>query len=124
MMENWLKNAEGRRGLAFCALIGACGLMTAYASLALYLVKGVAEYVFYLGLAAHAQLFVATTGFMALFVKRTFSITRKGVTIQDQENDTATQSGPRVHVSVDAVAGSGDHQQESRDQQPRAEGEK
>lgn len=87
---SWLLDHNGRRALAFFALLGCCGIMTGFAAVSLYLVKNDVKYVFYLGLAAHAQILVATTGFMALFVKRTISVGKDGVSITDNSNVDVT----------------------------------
>jgi hypothetical protein len=87
---DWLLNHNGRRALAFFALLGCCGIMTTFAAVAMYLVRSHPQYVFYLGMAAHVQILLATTGFMALFVKRTISVSRDGVSITDNANVDVT----------------------------------
>jgi hypothetical protein len=76
---------DGRRAWAFAALICACGIFTAFASIGVYLVSENLKYSFYLALAAHAQLFVALGGIVALLVRRSVKITRSGAEFADQE---------------------------------------
>jgi hypothetical protein len=88
-------SADGRRAWAFLALLGASGVFTAFAAVALFLLRGSAFYVFWLGIAAHVQLFVCLTGFMAMFVKRDLTVdTKYGKVVIKDQND--------VHRIVDA----------------------
>jgi hypothetical protein len=84
---NSLLRPEGRRAWAFFALLGASGVMTAMITLILYMVRVNLEYVFYLGLAAHAQLAICITGFMAMFVKRQVEFGRDGFKAKDLHHD-------------------------------------
>lgn len=74
---------SGRRAWAFAAVFGGCGVMTAFAAVAVYLVKGHAAYSFWLGLAAHAQIALGLGVFGAQFVKRTIKAGREGIEITD-----------------------------------------
>lgn len=78
-----LLTSDGRRAWAFLAMLLGCGLMTALAAVAMYLVRGDVGLVFWLGLAAHVQVLVALTGFTAMFVKRDLEATKDGVKIKD-----------------------------------------
>ena len=60
-----------------------CGVMTAFAAAAMWIVRKDASYVFWLGMAAHVQILVALTGFTALFVKREISVSKDGASIKD-----------------------------------------
>jgi hypothetical protein len=82
---NWLAvmTADGRKAWAFFSILIFCGIMTTYASVALYLVRANVVYVFGLGLAAHVQLGIAITGLIAFFVRRDVVITRDSVSIKD-----------------------------------------
>ena len=82
-MISLLWTPNGRRAAAFGALLGGCGIMTIFAAIGVYIVKGNATYSFYLALAAHAQIMLGLTGFTALFVKRTLSVGKDGVKIED-----------------------------------------
>lgn len=76
-------SADGRRAWALIALVGGCAMFTAMAMWALHLVRGNAGFVFWLGLAAHAQVLVGMTGIAALLVKRQLKVSRKGIEISD-----------------------------------------
>jgi hypothetical protein len=76
-------NPDGRRAWAFLALLGASGTMTAMVALVLWMVRANLSYVFYLGMAAHVQLAICITGFMAMFVKRHVEIGRDKVKFKD-----------------------------------------
>lgn len=91
-----LLNPDGRRALAFLALLGASGVMTSMVSFVLWMVRGNATYVFYLGLAAHAQLAICITGFMALFVKRHVEIGKQGVKLKDLSDEVEEEEDGRV----------------------------
>lgn len=82
-----LLRPDGRRAWAFLALLGASGVMTAMITLILYMVRINTKYVFYLGLAAHAQLAICITGFMAMFVKRQVEFGRDGFKAKDLYHD-------------------------------------
>lgn len=88
-----LLDPDGRRALAFLALLGASGVMTTMVSFVLWMVRGNTTYVFYLGLAAHAQLAICITGFMALFVKRQVEIGKQGVKVKDLSHQTEEEDG-------------------------------
>lgn len=108
--EKWsLTEHGGRRAWAFLALLGGSGVMTAFAAYAMWLVRAESKYVFWLGIAAHAQIAVCLTGFMALFVKREVSITREGVTVKDNDNVSIYPQGAEQPV----VRGSGDRSGDS-----------
>ena len=82
-MISLLWTPNGRRAAAFGALLGGSIVMTIFAAVGVWLVSGNATYTFYLALAAHAQIMLALTGFTALFVKRTLSVGKDGVKIED-----------------------------------------
>ncbi len=66
-----LMDPEGRRAWALVVL--ACGgvALTTYAAFALYLVRAVPNFAFYLGLAAMVSVDIVLTGFAGLLIKRT-----------------------------------------------------
>lgn len=86
-MIKWLSDTDGRRAGAFIALLGAAFVFTAYAAVVLYIVRGAIGLVFWLGLAAHMQIAIITTGFIALFVKRTVTISKEGLIVNDISNE-------------------------------------
>lgn len=52
---------DGRRALAFFAILGGCIVMSVFAAVAVWLVSGNALYSLVLGLAAHLQILVGMT---------------------------------------------------------------
>jgi hypothetical protein len=78
-----LTSADGRRAWAFAAIMGCCVVMTLFAAVGVYIVSGNAGLSFWLALAAHAQIMVGLTGLIALFVKRSISVTRDGISVTD-----------------------------------------
>lgn len=75
---------DGRRAYALVALWGAAAVFTLFAAVAVYLNRNNEENSFYLGLAAHAQVFAALAAIGALLVKRTIKAGRDGIEISDQ----------------------------------------
>lgn len=78
-----LKTPDGRRAAAFAAILGGCVTMTLFAAFGVYIVRKDAGLSFWLALAAHAQIALGLTAFTALFVKRSLSVTKDGVSITD-----------------------------------------
>ena len=70
MMMQYMLTPDGRRAVALLMLAGGGAVMTAYAAWALWMVRAVSQYAFYLGLAAHLSILVVLTGFAGLLVKR------------------------------------------------------
>lgn len=89
---NWMFNSEGRRAAAFLALLGGAIVMTVYACVVLWLIRRSPGYTFWLGLAAHGQIAIITTGFVALFVKRSVKFTRDGVEVSDDVDKGASNT--------------------------------
>lgn len=91
-----LLTGDGRRAWAFLALLGASGVMTGFAAFAMWLVRANPTYVLWLGFAAHVQLFVCITGFMAMFVKRDVSgnIKDGSFSIKDKTHVEPDQNEP------------------------------
>lgn len=69
-----LQDPEGRRAWALALMAGGAVMMTAYATLALWLVRAHPAYVFSLGLAAHLSIVLVLTGFVGLLVKRAIKV--------------------------------------------------
>ena len=82
-MISLLWTSNGRRAAAFGALLGGSIVMTIFAAVGVWLVSGNAKYSFYLALAAHAQIMLGLTAFTALFVKRSLTVGKDGVSITD-----------------------------------------
>lgn len=94
-----LLTPDGRRGYAFAAILGGCGIMTLFAAYGVWLVSNNAKYSFYLALAAHAQILVGLTLLGALFVRRSFKVGREGVEITDD----AVRDGDTVTIQKDGA---------------------
>ncbi len=80
---------EGRRAMALILLAGGGMAMTAYAAVSLWLVRHVASYAFWLGLAALALVAIVLTGFAGLLVRRTVKVGRDGLEISDSAAEPA-----------------------------------
>lgn len=92
-----LTSPDGRRAWAFAAIMGGCVVMTLFAAVGVYLVRGETQLSFYLALAAHAQILIGMTALSAQFVKRTIKAGRDGVEISDnviQDGDTVEITKP------------------------------
>lgn len=89
-----LLTPDGRRAMAFAAVLGGCVVMTGFAAIGLLIVRGRPSLVFWLSLAAHAQILVGMTGLLALLVKRVVRVSRDGVEISDD----AIRDGDAVKV--------------------------
>lgn len=83
-MISMLWTPNGRRAAAFGALLGGCVIMTVFAAVGVYLARGNASHTFYLALAAHAQITIGLTALSALLVKRSISVGKDGVKIEDE----------------------------------------
>lgn len=64
-------------------MFGGAVVFTLYAIAGLWLVQGTPSYVFWLAMAAHAQLFSIMAGYIAQLVKRRISAGKDGVSITD-----------------------------------------
>lgn len=84
-----LASHDGRRAWAFLALLGASAVMTAFAAVVLYIVRGDMKLAFWLGVAAHVQILMCLSGFMAMFIKRDIAVGKDGLSIKDTSNADA-----------------------------------
>jgi len=83
-----LDTHDGRRGLAFLAILGGCVVMTLFAAVGVWLVSGNALYSLYLALAAHAQILVGMTALGWAMGRRVkFDAGKDGVKLDDSEAD-------------------------------------
>lgn len=89
---------DGRRAWALAFLAGAGMTMTAYAAVALYLLKDRPNAVLTLGLSAHVIIFVVVTGFAALLVKRTLRATVLGNSFEASDTETL-KDGDNVTIN-------------------------
>jgi hypothetical protein len=80
-------NSDGRKAYAFLAVLGGCVVMTAFAAVGVYLVRGDVQSSFWLALAAHAQIALGLSVFGAQFVKRSIKAGRDGIEISDHGHE-------------------------------------
>lgn len=80
---------DGRRAWAFAAIVGGCVVFTAFAAVGVWLSRAVPDHVFYLALAAHAQVLVGLTCIGALLVKRSIKASASGVEISDDVKEAS-----------------------------------
>lgn len=79
---------DGRRALAFLAIIGGCMVFTALIIWSVWMLRDQPGFVFWLALAAHVQVFVGMTALgWALGRRLVASATRDGVSIDDGGNE-------------------------------------
>jgi hypothetical protein len=75
---------DGRRALAFLAVMGGAMVFTLFAAVGLYLLRDHPDFTFYLAIAAHVQVLVGMTALGWQMGRRlTASATRDGVSIDD-----------------------------------------
>lgn len=80
---------DGRRALAFLAILGGCVVMTLFAAVAVWLVSGHVLYSLYLGLAAHVQILVGMTALGWAMGRRVRAeVGRDGAKIDDSGDGT------------------------------------
>lgn len=90
---------DGRRALAFVALVGGAIVMTLFAAAGVYLTRNSAQHAFYLALAAHFQVFVVLFAIGALLVRRTIKASKTGFEISDAGEAAAAAA----QVTADAA---------------------
>lgn len=79
---------DGRRALAFLAIVGGCMVFTAIIIWSVWMIRDHAGFVFWLALAAHVQVLVGMTALGWAMGRRLLaSATRDGVTINDSQID-------------------------------------
>lgn len=85
-------DAEGRKAWALLALIGGAQTFTLFAAYAVYQLRGSPGFTFWLGLAAHAQVFVVLAALAWLLgVRRSIGVSDDGIEIKD--NGAAVELG-------------------------------
>lgn len=97
------ETSEGRKAWAFAALVGAAQVFTLFAAFAVWQLRNTPESTLWLGLAAHAQVFVVLFAIGALLVRRTVKVGREGLEISDQGEPPATVTTTTVAVEVKDV---------------------
>lgn len=82
---SWLSlETNERKNIALWMMFGAAVIFTIYASLGLWMVSTNLQYVFWLAVMAHIQIFSIMCGFIAQLVKRRISAGKDGVSITDE----------------------------------------
>lgn len=81
----WLNlETNERKNLSLWMMFGGAIVFTLYAIAVLVMVKTSLEYVFWLGVIAHIQIFSIMAGFIAQLVKRRISAGKSGISITDE----------------------------------------
>jgi hypothetical protein len=84
-MPLWLNlETNERKNIALWMMFGGSIVFTLYAIAGLWLVSSYANYVFWLAVIAHAQIFSIMAGYIAQLVKRRITVGRDGVSITDK----------------------------------------
>lgn len=79
-----LNNAEGRKAWALAALVGGAMTFTLFAAYAVFQLRGSPGFTFWLGLAAHGQVFVVLAALAWLLgVRRSIGVSKEGIEIED-----------------------------------------
>lgn len=80
-----IETHDGRRAWSFLAIVGGAMVFSVFIWVALYLLRGHPEFIFYLALAAHMQVFVGMTALGWQMGRRLqFQGGRDGLTINDR----------------------------------------
>ena len=91
-----LENAAGRRAWAFLAICGGAMAFSVFIWVSLYLLRDHAGFIFWLALAAHAQVLVGMTALgWAMGRRVNISVTKTGATVDDTahaEQDVADEA--------------------------------
>jgi hypothetical protein len=81
-----IETHDGRRALAFLAIMGGCMVFTLVSIAVLYMLRGHADFVFYLGLCVHLHILVGMTALGWQMGRRlNVNAGRDGVTLNDSE---------------------------------------
>jgi CDP-diglyceride synthetase len=81
---DWLKlETNERKNISLWVMFGGCIIFTLYAVAGLWLVASYPNYVFWLAVIAHIQIFSIMAGYIAQLVKRRISAGKDGVSITD-----------------------------------------
>ena len=92
---DWLNlETNERKNVALWIMFGGALVFTAYAIAGLWLVSSFANYVFWLAVIAHVQIFSIMAGYIAQLVKRRITAGKDGVSITD-EGLTSTADCPK-----------------------------
>lgn len=96
MAKRGLLNLEtnNRKNIALWMMFGGAVVFTGYAVAGLFLISSHAQYVFWLAVIAHMQIFSIMAGYIALLVKRRITAGKEGVSITDhgfESDDTPSK---------------------------------
>ena len=80
---------DGRRALAFLAIVGGCMVFTVFIAISVYMLRDHAGFLFWLAVAAHAQIFLGMTA-LGWFGGRRIEVsaTKDGLTIDDKPGES------------------------------------
>lgn len=79
-----IETADGRRAYAFLALLGGAVVSTALTIWFIILLRHSAGFVFWLAIASELNTIICLTGMSALLVRRSYSISRDKLEINDR----------------------------------------
>lgn len=102
-----LRNPETRKAAAFVVMFGGSITMTVYAVAVLVMVRSNLLHTFWLGIAAHVQLFALLAGFIGFNIRRKISAGRDGVDYDDREHipvvttTTTTAVSPEMKQEIE-----------------------
>ena len=89
----WLKlETNERKNLSLWMMFGGALVFTLYAIAGLWMVHTRLDYVFWLAVLAHVQIFSIMAGFIAQLVKRRISAGKEGISITDDGFDECSDS--------------------------------
>lgn len=77
-----------RKNFSLWMMFGGAIIFTIFTAISLFLVRHDPHYVFWLGIAAHFQVFSVLAGFISQLVKRRVLISKQGMGIEDLLNNT------------------------------------
>lgn len=85
MPIKWLSlETNERKNIALWMMFGGAIIFTLYAVAGLWLVANTPQYVFWLAVIAHVQIFSIMAGYIAQLVKRRISVGKEGLSIIDE----------------------------------------
>lgn len=83
-----IETHDGRRAFAFLAILGGCMVQTLYVSVVTYLLRGHAEYLFWLAMAGNVLLVIGMTAMgWAMGRRLQIDASKDGVKLSDQGDE-------------------------------------
>lgn len=93
---------DGRRAWAFLAVLGGCMVQTVYVGVVTFLLRGHAEYLFWLAMAANVLLLVGMTAMGWQMGRRLMvSANRDGVSLNDGQPEHQVTTVTKTTTAVD-----------------------